>query len=127
MSPLRRLFAVALLAIAASPAASPALAADPVFPPGARVGMVPLVGLVRARTFIGFETEDKGVKVVVADLPADAYSEVANAFKANPGGTGAACAKMTTGDAYAVRAQRMASRRRMRVRLENYCFGSSNT
>jgi hypothetical protein len=84
MSPLRRLFAVALLAIAASPA----LAADPVFPPGARVGMVPLVGLVRARTFIGFETEDKGVKVVVADLPADAYSEVANAFKANPGGTG---------------------------------------
>ena len=84
MSPLRRLFAVALLAIAASPA----LAADPVFPPGARVGMVPLVGLVRARAFIGFETEDKGVKVVVADLPADAYAEVSNAFKANPGGTG---------------------------------------
>ena len=84
MSPLRRLFAVALLAIAASPAS----AADPVFPTGARVGMVPLVGLARAKAFIGFETEDKGVKVVVADLPADAYAEVANAFKANPGGTG---------------------------------------
>ncbi len=50
--------------------------------------MVPLVGLVRAKSFIGFETEDKGVKVVVADLPADAYGEVANAFKTNPGGTG---------------------------------------
>ena len=84
MTPFRRLFAVALLAIAANPAC----AADPIFPPGARVGMVPLVGLVRAKTFIGFETEDKGVKVVVADLPAEAYGEVANAFKANPGGTG---------------------------------------
>ena len=84
MISLRRLFAVALLAIAASPA----FAADPVFPPGARVGMVPLVGLNPARGFIGFETEDKGVKVVVADLPADAYNEVANAFKSNPAGTG---------------------------------------
>src|SRR4051795_2557144 len=84
MSLIRRLFAVALLTIAASPA----FAADPVFPPGARVGMVPLVGLVRAKSFIGFETEDQGVKVVVADLPAEAYREVANAFKANPGGTG---------------------------------------
>jgi hypothetical protein len=84
MSLIRRLFAVALLTVAASPA----FAADPVFPPGARVGMVPLVGLVRAKSFIGFETEDQGVKVVVADLPAEAYREVANAFKANPGGTG---------------------------------------
>jgi hypothetical protein len=84
MSLIRRLFAVALLTVAASPA----FATDPVFPPGARVGMVPLVGLVRAKSFIGFETEDQGVKVVVADLPAEAYREVANAFKANPGGTG---------------------------------------
>ena len=84
MSLIRRLFAVALLTVAASPA----FATDPVFPPGARVGMVPLVGLVRAKSFIGFETEDQGVKVVVADLPTEAYGEVANAFKANPGGTG---------------------------------------
>jgi hypothetical protein len=84
MSLIRRLFAVALLAFGADPA----LAADPIFPPGARVGMVPLVGLVRAKSFIGFETEDQGVKVVVADLPSEAYGEVANAFKANPAGTG---------------------------------------
>src|SRR3954454_8781698 len=84
MSLIRRLFAAALLTIAATPA----FAADPVFPPGARVGMVPLVGLGRAKSFIGFETEDQGVKVVVADLPAEAYGEVANAFKANPGGAG---------------------------------------
>ncbi len=50
--------------------------------------MTPLVGLVRAKTFAGFETEDQGVKVLVAELPAEAYGEVMNAFKANPGGTG---------------------------------------
>jgi len=37
---------------------------------------------------VGFETEDQGVKVLVTDLPAEAYGEVANAFKANPGGAG---------------------------------------
>ena len=50
--------------------------------------MTPLVGLGKAKTFVGFETEDQGVKVLVTDLPAEAYGEVANAFKANPGGTG---------------------------------------
>lgn len=85
MTLIRRLFAAALLAIAAT---NPALAADPVYPPGARVGMVPLVGLNPAKGFIGFETEDKGVKVVIADLPAEAYKEVSNAFKGNPAGVG---------------------------------------
>jgi hypothetical protein len=85
MTLIRRLFAAALLTIAAT---NPAPAADPVFPPGARVGMVPLVGLNRAKAFIGFETEDQGVKVVVADLPAEAYNEVSTAFKSAPGGTG---------------------------------------
>jgi hypothetical protein len=80
--------AVALIVAGASTGFSSAFAADPVFPPGARVGMTPLVGLNKARGFIGFETEDQGVKVLIADLPADAYGEVANAFKAVPGGIG---------------------------------------
>lgn len=84
MTPFRVLAAVAAL-IAAT---CSAFAADVVFPPGAHVGMKPLVGLVRAKTFIGFETEDQGVKVLVADLPADAYGEVVSAFKANPAGSG---------------------------------------
>ena len=79
-----RLLSAAVLLVAA--ACRPAFAADPVFPPGVRVGMTPLVGLVRAKTFVGFETEDHGVKVLVAELPAEAYGEVTNAFKANPGG-----------------------------------------
>jgi hypothetical protein len=84
MKPLRYLAAVAFLVAGTCSA----FAADPVFAPGARVGLVPLVGLAKAKTFVGFETEDQGVKVLIADLPAEAYGEVANAFKANPGGTG---------------------------------------
>jgi hypothetical protein len=61
-----------------------ALAADAVFPPGARVGMTPLVGLVAAKTFPGFTTEDQTVRVLVAELPAAAYGEVMNTFKTNP-------------------------------------------
>jgi hypothetical protein len=85
MKPIRLLCAVALLITAMCPAA---FAADAVFPPGMRVGMTPLVGLSRAKSFVGFETEDQGVKVLVAELPAEAYGEVMNAFKANPAGTG---------------------------------------
>jgi hypothetical protein len=88
MKPIRLLTAVALLVAAMCLALPPAFAADAIFPPGVRVGMTPLVGLVRAKAFVGFETEDQGVKVLVTELPAQAYGEVANAFKANPAGTG---------------------------------------
>jgi hypothetical protein len=81
---IRLIFAIALLISALDPVR----AADPVFPPGIRVGITPLVGLSRSKTFVGFETEDQGVKVLVAELPADAYKEVMNAFKANPAGAG---------------------------------------
>src|ERR1700742_365707 len=60
----------------------PAFAADTIFPPGIRVGLTPLVGLSVSKTFQGFETEDHSVKVLVAELPPAAYTEVANTFKA---------------------------------------------
>lgn len=88
MKPIRLFSAVALLITVAGAAFCPAFAADPVFPPGARVGMTPIVGLSRAKNFVGFETEDQGVKVLVTELPAAAYGEVMNAFKANPAGVG---------------------------------------
>jgi hypothetical protein len=83
MKHIRLLSAVALLLTALCPA----FAADPVFPPGGRVGMTPLVGLEPAKGYVGFETEDHSVKVIVGELPVEAYSEVANAFKTNPAGT----------------------------------------
>ena len=80
-----RLISAVVLLVAV---ASPAHAADPVFPPGVRVGLTPLVGLARAKAFVGFETEDQTVKVLVTELPAEAYGEVMSAFKANPAGSG---------------------------------------
>jgi hypothetical protein len=82
MKSLRLLSAAALLVASLCPA----FAADPVFPPGSRVGVTPLVGLVPAKTFAGFETEDHGVKVLMAELPAEAYGEVAKALKADSAG-----------------------------------------
>jgi hypothetical protein len=84
MKPIR-LFAAAAVLIGLL---CPALAADTVFPRGMRLGLTPLVGLSPAKSFTGFETEDHGVKVLVAELPAEAYGEVMNAFKANPEGSG---------------------------------------
>jgi len=89
MKHIRILTAVILLASAAGSA----LAAEAIFPPGSRVGMIPLVGLVPAKNFAGFETEDESVKVLVAELPAEAYGEVMNALKTNPAIAGGAKAE----------------------------------
>ena len=64
MKPIRLLPAVVLFVTAICAALCPAFAADPVFPPGVRVGMTPLVGLSPAKSFVGFETEDQSVKVL---------------------------------------------------------------
>ncbi len=79
MNPLRLLTAVALLVVAMRPAL-----ADPTFPPGLRIGLTPLVGLVRAKSFPGFESEDQTVKVLVTELPADAFGDVQKSFKDAP-------------------------------------------
>lgn len=77
-----------LAAVLFSASVGAAIAADPVYPSGIRVGLTPLIGLGPAKSFVGFETEDQGVKVLVTELPAAAYSEVESAFKANPQGSG---------------------------------------
>jgi hypothetical protein len=63
---------------------APALATDVTYPPGVRLGLAPLVGLVKATSFSGFESDDHTVKVLVTELPADAYNEVKTALSANP-------------------------------------------
>lgn len=77
MTLIRFLSALALLVATLCPAS----AADTIFPPSIRVGLTPLVGLVPAKSFEGFETQDHSVKVVVTELPATAYTEVSNTFK----------------------------------------------
>lgn len=89
----RPLAAIALLVATALPA----LAADAIYPPGLRLGMVPLVGLNTAKTFPGFESEDGNVKVLITELPPAAYGEVVSAFNANPaGGSGVKPDKIET-------------------------------
>lgn len=76
MKRLRHLTVAALLLLAMQPA----FAADVTYPTGVRVGLTPLVGLSRAKTFTGFESDDHSVKVLVTELPADAFNEVKTAF-----------------------------------------------
>jgi hypothetical protein len=56
--------------------AMPALAAEPVFPTGSRLGLVPPPGMVRSRTFEGFEDPDKNAVILFAAMPAAAYGEL---------------------------------------------------
>jgi hypothetical protein len=48
-----------VLVVAVFLAAAPVQAADPVFPLGSRIGLVPPPGLVQSRTFEGFEDAAK--------------------------------------------------------------------
>jgi hypothetical protein len=79
---------ILLLSVAVLP---PAFAADVVYPPGLRIGLVPIQGLAVSTTFLGLETADHSVKVLMTELPAAAFAEVQNAFKNNssPAGTNA--------------------------------------
>ncbi|CAN5402305.1 hypothetical protein BH10PSE10_BH10PSE10_24650 [soil metagenome] len=72
-----RAFALVVLAIAGSPA----VAADAVFPPGARVGLVPTEGLTVAKEFLGFESGDQKIKVGLAEIPPAAFEAVETAVK----------------------------------------------
>jgi len=64
----------------------PALAADPVFPSGMRVGLVPPIGLNKAATFPGFESQDQTVRVLVTELPAAAFTDAVKLLT-SPAGT----------------------------------------
>ncbi|CAN5138353.1 hypothetical protein BH10PSE11_BH10PSE11_26450 [soil metagenome] len=73
--------AFAIFTAAVLVSTSPALAADPVFPSGARVGLVPAEGLAAAKEFLGFESEDQKTKVGVAEIPPAAFAAVEAAVK----------------------------------------------
>jgi hypothetical protein len=56
--------------------AMPARAADPIFPPGSRVGLVPPAGMVTSDTFDGFVDPDKDAAMLISTLPAGAFSQI---------------------------------------------------
>ncbi len=84
--PVSALFASALLMASTLVAlslvqTSHALAADVVFPPGLRVGLVPLPGLEAAPDFTGFQSADKALKVGVLEIPEAAFAAFETAAK----------------------------------------------
>lgn len=56
-----------------------ARAADPIFPNGASVGLVPPPGMSLSKAFSGFEHRS-GASVVIAELPAEAYPQLVEKF-----------------------------------------------
>src|SRR5262245_25746831 len=55
-------------------------AAEPVFPPGSRIGLVPPPGVTASRAFQGFEDRARGAVLVVTELSAQSYGKVAEDF-----------------------------------------------
>jgi len=60
--------------------AAPAFAAEPIFPPGSRIGLSPPAGMTPAASFQGFEDRARGVMLVVTELSAQSYAKVASDF-----------------------------------------------
>jgi hypothetical protein len=75
---LRAILAVllALLCLAGT-----AFANDVVYPPGSRIGLVPLNGIVPLRNGAGFENPDNKLVVSFREMPASAYEAIDAAFK----------------------------------------------
>lgn len=53
-----------------------ARAADPIFPVGSRIGLVPPAGMVTSPTFTGFEDRADNAAILLATFPADAFDQL---------------------------------------------------
>jgi len=56
--------------------------AEPVFPPGSRIGLVPPAGMTAGTSFQGFQDQANRVAVVVSEISAQTYDKVAQDFTA---------------------------------------------
>src|SRR6185312_14417793 len=81
MTGIRSLCAFALAALILVPCAA---VAEPVFPPGSRVGLEPPPGMVPSKRFAGFEDAEHKAAILVLDLPAAAYVEAEQSLFAKP-------------------------------------------
>ncbi len=60
--------------------ALPANAAEPVFPTGSRVGLVPPPGMIASKTFPGFVDADNKAAILITAMPGSAYAEMEKTF-----------------------------------------------
>jgi hypothetical protein len=68
------------LALAFTLLATAAFAAEPVFPPGSRIGLVPPVGIVVGEKFQGFHDPAREVIALVRELSLQSYTKVEKEF-----------------------------------------------
>jgi len=66
----------ALAALVVVALAAPARAADPIYPFGSRIGLVPPAGMVASDKFAGFADPDKNAAILIVALPLAAYDEM---------------------------------------------------
>jgi len=71
---LRAMVFLALLAVFFT--AAPARAADPIFPLGSRIGLLPPPGFEASKRFPGFENADTDSSIVLVTLPPQAFAEI---------------------------------------------------
>jgi hypothetical protein len=68
-----------VLLIAALPG-SPSFAAEPVFPPGSRVGLIPPDGMVPGDAFQGFEDRARGAMLVLSEFSGQTFTKLEKEF-----------------------------------------------
>jgi hypothetical protein len=83
--PMRQIFlrqAIASSIVLAISLASPlpGEAADPVFPPGSRIGLVPPAGMAPSTAFTGFEDSERHAVIVLSELAGSSYPDVEKEF-----------------------------------------------
>lgn len=75
------LFSLPAILLAIGCAIAPAFAAEPVYPKGLRIGLVPLDGMVVQDRAGGFENQATNLTVTVRELPAAAFAAIDTAVK----------------------------------------------
>ena len=55
-------------------------AAEPVFPPGSRIGLEPPAGMTVSKLFQGFEDREKNASIIFVELSGEAYTEIEKSF-----------------------------------------------
>ncbi|MBS7696393.1 MULTISPECIES: hypothetical protein [unclassified Chelatococcus] len=78
---MRQSVVTVLLAFVLAAFASTVRAADPVFPSGLNIGLVPPGEMREAKNFLGFEDEASGSAILMTELPADAFTRVVEGLK----------------------------------------------
>jgi hypothetical protein len=77
LNPVRAVLAAALAGLVLCLVLAPAArAADPIFPTGSRVGLVPPAGMVVSKGFLGFEDVAKDSVMLIAAQPPAAFPEI---------------------------------------------------